>query len=33
MIANHDIEKIVVVNKEYAEIYLNKKCSGIRKIS
>ena len=24
MIANHDIEKIVVVNKEYAEIYLTK---------
>jgi len=24
MIANHDIEKIVVVNKEQAEIYLKK---------
>ncbi|MCX6322123.1 MAG: ATP-dependent zinc metalloprotease FtsH [Bacteroidia bacterium] len=25
MIANHEIEKIIVVNKEYAEFYLNKK--------
>jgi ATP-dependent metalloprotease FtsH len=33
MIANHEIEKIIVVNKDYAEIYLNSKALALDKYS
>jgi hypothetical protein len=33
MIANREIEKIVMVNKDYAEIYLNAKALALEKYS
>ena len=33
MVVNHDIDKVIIINKERAEIYLTTSCNRIRSLS